>query len=758
MPRSLAIAALLSALVAPLAAQSPVAQAERALEDGQAWRATQLLGPVVADPSTRTPDAVILAARAAAAWDGWSLVRKLLERESWLDTRFDRLGRRLLAEAALGEQRNPQALQYARLAVAVPTPARRDDEQGLRMVLLARAWDRLEQRDSAAWAYAKAAELLPDVAQWLWLRAAGVSDDSTTRAGLLARVSSPAAAPRIPWTDALAAERADDFLGAAARYDRLGARTSALRMRWLAATTRSDSAAVVTALVALLAPNASAAQGRDALDLVTRLDPPLSRDQRLAVARRAAALNRAAQAVDAFAEAVKDEPLAARDRFTYGTVLGQVGRWPDAAAQFRGVTDPALAGHAAYFNARALLRAKNDAAAISALRDVVVRFPRDTVAAGTALYLLGDLAIDAGQPDSARALFLTLAERFPTASQRSHVTLLAALIAYARGRADVAVRELERAMTARLDGGEADAIRYWLARAKLATADSAGARALWRELAAKGPESYYAVRAAQRLDTLPWRRDGESTEASPDSTSAIFARAARLEALGLDVEAGFELSRLAAEPKGADALVATGQQFLAHGLAARAAQLGNRARSAGAAKDAALWPLLYPLPFASTLRATAAREDVDPLLAASVIRQESGYEPRATSRTDARGLMQVMPAVGRELARSFGFVDFDPALLWIPDVNLALGMRHFAAALGKYPEMERALAAYNAGATPVDRWSATPLDGTVRAGDAVRTPLADPELFIERISYGETRDYVRTIVRNLAVYRMIYGK
>ena len=143
--------------------------------------------------------------------------------------------------------------------------------------------------------------------------------------------------------------------------------------------------------------------------------------------------------------------------------------------------------------------------------------------------------------------------------------------------------------------------------------------------------------------------------------------------------------------------------------------------------------------------------------AASVIRQESGFAPHATSRTDARGLMQVMPSTGRELARNVGLGDFDPALLWVPDVNLALGMRHFSAALKKYPEIERALAAYNAGGTPVDRWSASLLDSRARSGDAVRAPIEDIELFVERIPYVETRDYVRTIIRNRAMYRLLYG-
>ncbi|MEP6590992.1 MAG: lytic transglycosylase domain-containing protein [Gemmatimonadota bacterium] len=748
--------ALLLLIACRLPAQSPLADAEAAISSGQPWRATQLMAPVLADSATRTPEAIMVAARAAAGWEGWSRVRQLLERTNWLDTKFDRAARRLLTEAALAERRDSDAVSQARLAVAPSSERRSPKEQGERLLLLARALDRTDARDSAAATYARAAALLPDVSDWIVLRAAGVSDDSSRRAALLARVTLPAALPRVPWTEALARERASDFAGAATAYGRVGAVVSALRMRWRAARTGADSARVVAAALALLAPESSAAQSRDALDLLDRLAPWLTRPERLVVARRAAAVGRSVQAMDAFAAAAKQSPLTGADRFTYGTVLGQLNRWPDAAKQFRGVTVPALAGHAAYFTARAQLRAGNGAAAIPALRRVVAQFPRDTVAAAVSLYLLGDLAIDGGQLDSARALFLRLADRYPTATERPRALLLAAIIALQRGAAPAAVRELEAAI-ARPMGGEGDAMRYWLARARLAAGDSSGARNGWRALVANGPESYYALRAAARLDTVPWRVESLPELTTPDSLRAALGRAARLDSLGLDVESRMELDRLMATAQAAGTMLVLGNAFAANGLASRAQQAGFRAASAGASRGPALWQLLYPLPFEAALRATAERAGVDPMLAASVIRQESGFVPHATSRTDARGLMQVMPATGRDLARSAGISDFDTALLWVPDVNLALGMRHFGAALKRYPEIERALAAYNAGGTPVARWSASQLDGTPRSGDAVRAPVADIEMFVERIPYVETRDYVRIILRNYAMYRMLYG-
>lgn len=746
----------LIATSAPVSAQSPLAEAEAAWRAGQAWRTTQLLGPLLEAPATRTPDAVILAAQAAAAWQGWGTVGMLLQREPWLDSRYDGLGRRLLAEAALGDGRARDAVQHATLAVANNSDARTAAEQGRRLLLLARAYDRLDQFDSAATNYRLAGRRFPLLRDWFALRAAGVESDSTERTVAYRSLTLPAALPRVARTEALARERTGDTVGAIMAYERLGARVAALGLRWHRAADTIGRAAVADELLALLSDATPAATSREALTLIDQLAPSLDRTQQLAVARRAAALGLPGQAVARYAVATSTGELGPADRVRYGTALGALGRWPDAATQFRGVTEPALAGHAAYSAARAMLRAGADGAE-QALRAVIRDFPRDTVAAGTALYLLGDLTIDAGMTDSARTVFRTLATRYPTSSHWPRAVVLAALIALERGDATTAAREFDEALSTNPPVGvNSDALRYWRARALLAAGDREGGRAGLREAIARGPESYYAVRAAARLDTIPWDVTTHDPTPPDSAMRATFARAALLDSLGMATEAGFELDRLANAATTAEALERTAEGLALAGYPNRATRVAERALAAGAPRDGSLWQLIYPLPFETRLRETAASERVDPLLAAAVIRQESRFEPRATSAAGARGLMQVMPANAPSLSRRFGFATFDPALLWIGEVNLAFGMRHLAGGLGRYPDTERALAAYNAGGTTVDRWSRATLRGMIPPGQ-VRAPLADPELFVERIPFDETRGYVRAVLRNWAVYRMLYG-
>lgn len=143
------------------------------------------------------------------------------------------------------------------------------------------------------------------------------------------------------------------------------------------------------------------------------------------------------------------------------------------------------------------------------------------------------------------------------------------------------------------------------------------------------------------------------------------------------------------------------------------------------------------------LGAEAAANDLDPSLVAALIRQESRFNPRATSGAGARGLMQIMPRVGRTIATGLEYPTWDAALLYQPGVSLQLGTSHLADLLSGYTDNGRALAAYNAGASRVERW-------------ARKHGTDDDEIFVERIPYRETRDYVRIVERNRELYRSLY--
>ncbi|HKG90817.1 MAG TPA: transglycosylase SLT domain-containing protein [Gemmatimonadaceae bacterium] len=725
-------------------ADPDVRRAAGALRDGRPWLASQTLAPVLADSSRRTPEVELLAASAAAAWEGWSDVQALLTGRPWLDTLAGGRGRLLLARAAFARRDAAAALEHASAAVRA---APGDAERAERTVLVARALDRLEQRDSAAAAYARAADALPLVADWLRLRAAGVMADSAARARLYATVRVPTARARVPWTEAFALERSGDAMGASRALESLGSRAAAFRLRLAGEPDSARREVVRRELIDFIRARAGTADARQAIDVLDAAAPTMTIDEHLVVARSAArsgALERARRGFSINFGA-RSTPAEQGDLFAYANVLARLNRDREAAQGYARVSEPALLPSAQYQRARALLGAGDGAGARRALQDVVRRFPKDSNAAAARM-LLADLATDDGRDADARAAYLAVAKDFPESRHAARARFRAAVIAFAARNQRAAARELDSLAQRYPRSDVLNGAQYWAGRAWADLRDTAKARERWRAVAAREPLSYYAAAAARRLGEESWAPPAPTADSEPASPWAreIVARADLLERLGMDTEAGFEYDALAADSaqRTPDDLLAAGRALLARGQPSRAIAIGWRLVGRGV-RDARAYRLAYPVVVREVIAAEAARRSLDPALVAGVIRQESSFNPRATSPAGARGLMQVMPDVGRQLARGRSFPEWDPVLLYQPDVNVQLGVDHLATFVRQYGELARVLAAYNAGPGRVRRW-------VEKAG------ADDPELFTERIPFDETRDYVRIVQRNRDLYRALY--
>jgi hypothetical protein len=323
---------------------SDVAAAQKAIDDGHPWRATQMIAPVLRTAANRTPAALIVAARAAAGWEGWPEVDKLLARESWLDAQFGGEGRELLARSALERGADTAALTQARLAWQAAKTA---DSRAARAVYYARAFERNNYFDSAAVMYTRAGETLHSVRDWLLLRAAGTQRDSADRAKSYAGIRSAIARARVPWTEAQSRERAQDALGAAARYASLGATVTALRLRLSVAADSATRNAIRDELLAFIRSKSGTGDARTAVEVLDRGFTSLTPSQELIVARSAAASGPPARSVTAFERALTEpSSITPSDRLTYAQALTRVNRTRDARAQFAVVKGP-LAGSAA---------------------------------------------------------------------------------------------------------------------------------------------------------------------------------------------------------------------------------------------------------------------------------------------------------------------------------------------------------------------------------------------------------------------------
>ena len=729
---------------ARLAGDPLAARADSLIRAGRPWRATALLAPSLRSPASASPERRLAGARAAWGWDGWSEVDRLLRDAPWLDSSFGGEGRELLARSALA--RGQDAVSDARAALAT---ASTDEVRVVRRVMLARAYDRGNQPDSASAAYLASASRLPRVADWLRLRAAGVTADSGVRTALFARIGSAPARARIAFTDAQARERTGDFAGAARVYRSVGEEGSAFRAEALLVRDDAAKSALASRIVAYLSRNPGAANVRSSLEVLGTLNVTLSVPQELMTARAAAESGPAARAIAGFERVLRTSApatnaLSPADRFAYAGALLRAGRAADAATQFAQVGEPSLAAAASYQRARALLQAGNGSGARAALRSTATTYATSGAAAAPALLLLADLQVDDGDLAGAARSLAEVGQRHSGASQAPLARFRSGLLAFSRDPGAAAAVFDSLAQRYPKDE-EASAARYWAARSHDRAGRRADAERRWREIIVASPLSYYAHLSARRLKAAPWAAPaGPDTVVHVRAVDSALVRLTLLDQLGMDVESRFELDALAdrAESTPSDA-PAIAQGMAAAGQPSRALRVAVAALGGGSGSRALL-RAAYPVVHSDALVEESRRNALDPALVAGLIRQESSFNPRAISPAGARGLMQLLPSVGASVARSRNYPLWNQALLLDPDVSLELGTAHLATSLRRGTPPVRALAAYNAGGARLSRW--------------LRRPGSDdPELFAEWIPYTETRDYVRIVQRNAEIYRALYG-
>lgn len=612
------------------------------------------------------------------------------------------------------------------------------------LVLRARALDRADKLDSARMLYESAADRLDAISDWLYLRAAGVTADAAKRQAYYAKVELDVARSRRAPTEAIALERTGDIDGAIRAYSALGMRLDALRLE---AARPTDSSRVLRArrgLIAYLAATPGRGESRDGVALFDKLFPGATATEQLVLGRASYQAGGASRAVAGFTAAFRAGLGTSEDHFADGLMLARLNRNTEAATQFAKVVSPApFAAAARYQRARALLAKGRGSDAKTALRGITTAFPKDTSAA-SALLLLSDLATDELRDGDARSTLLTIVQRFPRSRHAPTALFRAGIIAYVAGKHAAAAAELDSLATLYPTGDDALAATYWAGRAWQHRGDTAKARAHWRLVMAKEGASYYSVMSARRLG-LPVLRDSTRKDKYPKvrDISEASDRVAILQDVGMDTEAKLEYDRLFSNAMSApDRLVATARALAGGEQSARSMALGRRAVT-DIGPTAQNYRLMYPVVEREALDASARANGLDPALVAGLIRQESSFNPRATSPVGARGLMQLMPDVGRALAKSRRIPNLSADRLYEPPLNIQLGTAHLAGLFRGNREVVQALAAYNAGESRLARWMK-------KAGSA------DPELFTERIPYVETRDYVRSVVRNRAFYRILY--
>jgi soluble lytic murein transglycosylase len=382
-----------------------------------------------------------------------------------------------------------------------------------------------------------------------------------------------------------------------------------------------------------------------------------------------------------------------------------------------------------------------------------------------ALLSAGNIYLLRHDYDRAIDSFRELQQRFPDGGRASYALWKATWLSLRQGRRVDAEKGFEEQIELYPSSGEIPAALYWRGRLAEEDGEAPKARAYYQKVSDRFRNYYYGELARQQLKKL--KSDGDTVHyalldrippidantkvtADPVPTDNLRVQKAQLLANGALLDLAVKELRAAAdESKGNWLVPETAHLYTDAGRYDMAIQVLKKAVPGYFAVDLPslprpYWEALFPKPFWIDLKKFSSDNALDPYMVAALIRQESEFNPGAVSHANAVGLMQLLPKVGKSVAKQEKLKHFSSNELFTPGVNLQLGTRYFRSMVDKFGAFEYALAAYNAGAERVQDWLG---QGKYR----------DPQEFVESIPFTETREYVQAILRNANVYRQLYG-
>jgi soluble lytic murein transglycosylase len=325
--------------------------------------------------------------------------------------------------------------------------------------------------------------------------------------------------------------------------------------------------------------------------------------------------------------------------------------------------------------------------------------------------------------------------------------------AYRSSRLEEAIGYYNRLLEREDDPIGALRARYWRARIhEQLEPDSSEVVEQYRSIAQEFPLTYYGWRAQARSRGGPAGRPPAEaiTLGSRALTAEQLERPRILVGAGLLPEARNELDLLARQARGLTDRLELAQLYRDAGEYHSAQRLVVDAYTENLARGPVpnfeeLWWHAWPFAFGDLVNAsTRSRDNVDPGLVFSIMREESGYRTEVVSPSGARGLLQIMEETGERLARSTGAEPFSAEDLFEPRVNIDLGSYYLAELRNRFNgRLSATIASYNAGPNAVAKWVQEEAE------------LEDDE-WVEAIPYDQTRGYVKRVLRSVHAYQVLY--
>jgi soluble lytic murein transglycosylase len=477
-------------------------------------------------------------------------------------------------------------------------------------------------------------------------------------------------------------------------------------------------------------------------------------------------------AADAYRDLLRDASATDKPsiQLAFAESLHHSGRDRDAQQLLDTVqiTSPEIAAEKLYDIGEMQRAANQDDAFLQTVDEIRQAAPTSPWLEQALLYA-GNIYLLRHDYDKAIAAYREIELRFPSGPRSPYSHWKAAWLSFRQGRTADAKVLFEQQIALYPDSNEVVAALYWRARLAEEDGDSTMASAFYQKITDRFRNYYYGPSARERatklkvatdppnsdpphyaiLDRVPALNVAPITNDTAPEDNLRVQKARLLENGGLLDFAVRELKAAAEEEKGSWLPAETARMYIDVGRYDIAVETLKRAVPSYFAVDLnslprSYWEALFPKPYWTDLKKFSSDNALDPYMVASLIRQESEFNPNAVSNKNALGLMQLLPRVGKGVAKQEKLKHFSPQQLFTPAINLQLGTRYFRSMVDQFGGFEYALAAYNAGDDRVKDWQAA---GKYR----------DIYEFVESIPFTETREYVQAIMRNANVYSQLYG-
>jgi soluble lytic murein transglycosylase len=401
-----------------------------------------------------------------------------------------------------------------------------------------------------------------------------------------------------------------------------------------------------------------------------------------------------------------------------------------------------------------------------------------------ALYEAARISERQGALEDAEAIWIRIPQEYPNSSEAYEAAFLSGITRFRLGSFREARDAFLLADAIANNAGERAASRLWVGKTYFEEGDPAAAEESWVMAAVLDPTGYYSERASDLIKgrepflpvvsfVIPSNLDDEREEAErwmrenfvvqgPEPLSELdpllasdlrLKRGEEFWQLGLYEEARAEFEALrAAYQTNPEATYRLMHEFLDLGLYRSAIFAARNILDLAGMDDAGTMDapvyfnyIRFGFYFSDLILPGTERYDLDPLFVYSVVRQESLFEGFITSYADARGLMQVIPSTGQDIATKLGWPpNYSSEDLYRPLISVRFGTDYLAEQRGRFDgDLFATLSAYNAGPGNTVIWK--------------ELSPNDPDLYLEIIRFNQPQLYIRTIYEIFDIYCNLYG-